>query len=326
MIWRDMLSSEFHNLVKWNGKEKPFYEVYYLKVNEPALGAALWLRYTFLSPLVGPPEASVWAIFFNSRRPEKNIALKETIPVSEAVYHRGDLYLNFGGAMLKNDEASGVLKDGGANISWNLKWIPSDAPFRHYPFPFYYLPWPKSKVIAPNLSVPTSGWFEANGVKYPLNGAKLHQGHIWGRGYSKNWAWANCGVFNEDRSAVLELLVKPPLGTGLFKTGEGSSRLLVRGRYDVNGWSFIGKGLNIRVKGKIAARHEDIIGVTYQDPVKGERYCYNTKVADAVVDIYRRKGLGWRRERRLVSNGTTAFEVVEPKPLAGYSCRSLKNK
>jgi hypothetical protein len=72
------------------------------------------------------------------------------------------------------------------------------------------------------------------------------------------------------------------------------------------------------VKGRIAARHEDMIGITYHDPRGGERYCYNTKVASAVVDVYRRKGFGWVRDRRLVSSGTTAFEVVEPAPIDGH--------
>jgi hypothetical protein len=297
-----MLQSEFDNITKWNGKEKPFYEVYYLKVNEPSLGGALWLRYTFLSPLQGSPSASLWAIFFDSKDHLKNIAMKETVSTQDIIFKKKKFELNIGGAHLNNTSSSGMIVNDKNSIGWDLSWKPSDKTFKHYPWPLYLLPWPKSKVAAPNLNVPVNGYFEVNGLKFNLFNASLHQGHVWGRSYSGRWAWANCGSFLEDKNATLELIMKPPIGLGYLKTSNEEFKFRFRNLYQPLSWEFMGKHGSTRLIGKIETNPEDIIGVTYDDPISGERYCYNTKVASCLLKI---------GDRNLTSVNTTAFETVE---------------
>lgn len=308
-----MLQSERDNLIKWNGREKPFYEVYYLKLNDPSFGAALWLRYTFLSPVIGESSASVWAIFSNSKNPGKNLALKETVSLNEVVFRKGVFDIDIGGAKLYNNSASGGINKNDASITWNLGWQPSEKSHRHYPSPLYHLPFPSTKVIAPNMAVPASGWFTVNGVKYDIN-TVLHQGHVWGRCYSSQWAWANCGLFNEDISSVLELLAGSSFGLGYLKFDGAGSRLLISGKYRLKEWTFVGRGLSVKIAGRITARPQDIMGITYNDPAGGYRYCYNTKVADAVVDVYKKARGGWQCVGRLTSSKTCAYENVMMEP------------
>lgn len=310
-----MLNSESNNLVKWNGKEKPFYEIYYLKLNDPSLGAALWLRYEIVSSVSEPPKASVWAMFFNSLVPQKNLALKETVSMAETVYRRKNFYLNIGGASLSNNSAGGILHDAKNSIAWDLNWIPSKKTYKHYPWPLYHLPWPPTKIVAPNLAVPAGGWFSINGLKYEIRSTALHQGHIWGRGYAKQWAWADCGVFAEDKQAVVELLARPSFGFGYLRTGGEAVRFIVRGGYEPTLWNFEGRKFSTKVIGKIVTHPQNIIGVTYEGPSGEKRYCYNTKVADGLVDIYKRKKGAWSHTQRLTSVGTTAFEIVEASPI-----------
>lgn len=308
-----MLKSEFDNLTRWNGREKPFYETYYLKVNEPSLGAALWIRYTFLSPVNSSATASVWAVFFDSRNPSRNLALKETVFMNEAVFLKSKFSLDIGGAVLDNNSASGSLKNERGHIAWNIAWRPTDSSFRHYPFFLYFLPWPASKVVAPNLNAPSAGWFEVNGVKYQFSSV-VHQGHVWGKSYSKKWFWADCGMFKEDKSAVLELIAKPPFGLGYLKFGGEKIRFIASGDYSLTGCEFKGRNFSTKIAGKIST--ENIIGITYQDPNGGERYCYNTNVGSAIVNIYKKCGRKWQFFAELASQCTTAYESVTSMPVS----------
>jgi len=275
---------------------------------------ALWLRYLIFSPTYAPPTASVWAIFFDSNRPSKNTALKEEVSVNEFVYHRRIFDLNIGGAVLRNDYASGSVTKDGLSLAWDLDWQPSLNSFRGYPNILYHLPWPSTKVVAPNLKVEAIGWIDINGKQYRFNKAPLHQGHIWGKIFTKNWAWANCGAFSEDKSAVLEMLSTPRFGLGYLKSSSDEMRFKVRGAYSLDGWEFTGRKLFTKVSGVIKTAPQNIIGVTYNDPAGGHRYCYNTKVADSEIRVHKKGKGGWKTVQTFSSNKTCAYESVSSVP------------
>ena len=64
-----LAAEERDNLTRWHPPQDGFYEVYYLKWNDPSQGIAAWLRYTLLAPVNREPEASVWAVFFDAAHP-----------------------------------------------------------------------------------------------------------------------------------------------------------------------------------------------------------------------------------------------------------------
>jgi len=312
-----MLHSEFDNLVKWRHRQKPFYENYYLKVNYPSLGVALWLRYTFLSPAKGEPSMSVWAIFSDLKDPRNNVALKETFPISDVIYKKSTFEIKCKSFEINNFSAKGAVNGLGRTLAWELAWEPSRNSFRIMPEPFYWFGVPSTKVVTPNMACAVSGYFSIDGVKYPLNGHRLHQGHVWGKSYSKRWAWANCIDFAEDKSAVLELLSKPPLGLGYFSCRDLEGKVWLKGKYDANSWHFSGRSRKFKIDGSIGVATQNIIGVTYDDPTGGKRFCYNTKIADAVVEIRKKLRKGWGSPQRFTSVGACAFETVESFPVSG---------
>jgi len=315
---RIMLSSEYYNLPRWNGHESPFYEVYYLKLNEPSLGVALWLRYTLLAQTDKTATASLWAIFSDSKDHRKNIALKETISAKDVIFKKGQFHLNIGGALLDNESANGGVENENGKIAWDLKWRSSENVYRPYLRPLYLLPWPKSKVVVPNLKVYAGGHFSVNGLKFDIQNMVLHQGHVWGKRYSNGWAWADCGLFNEDKNAVLDIISNRNFGYGFLRDGDNETKFRLKGRYSLTGWEFEGVSWSKKVRGKILAAKENIVGVSYDGPLGEKRYCYNTNMADAVIDVMEKINKRWMIKTQLTSYGTTAFETVEEHPIQAF--------
>jgi len=307
-----MLQSELDNLTRWNGKEKPFYEVYYLKLNDAGLKTALWIRYTLTSPVGARPYASLWAVFSDAKRPQMNFTVRKDCSMNEVSFRRQKFRLVLDNAKMDNSSASGELADGKNSVSWDLSWKAAVNSYHHYPWPLYWLAFPSSKVVAPNLNVPVKGGFTVNGLHFKVN-TVLHQGHVWGRKMSKRWAWADCGLFIEDKNAVLELIGNQRTGFGTVRAGGKDYRFRVRGRYTPLGWEFSGRTFSAKISGSILARKEDFAVVAYDAPEGGKRFCYNTKLADAHVEILEKNGKGKFSRIVLTSVGTTAFETVWPK-------------
>jgi hypothetical protein len=94
-----------------------------------------------------------------------------------------------------------------------------------------------------------------------------------------------------------------------LKIGDAPHRFRIRGSYTPLGWEFEGRTFSARIQGTISARREDIVGVAYDAPEGGHRYCYNTKLAEAHIKV---------GTSTLTSIGTTAFETVEARPLTNF--------
>ncbi|HEC35881.1 MAG TPA: hypothetical protein ENI39_05035, partial [Anaerolineae bacterium] len=202
-----MTVSERDNVTRWDGRRRGFYEVYYLKVNDLVSGTALWVRYTLLAPQRehGGPVAELWAIFFDRNDPARNLALKRTYPAVRATIGRDPFCFRVGEAVLRHHRAGGGLADEAGSITWDLAWEPSRETFYHLPRPALYQGgFPKTKVLAPNLSVRMQGAYSVNGVTYHLENAPGHQAHLWGTRQGRRWTWGNCSAFVEDPTAVFE--------------------------------------------------------------------------------------------------------------------------
>ncbi len=324
-------SGEHDNRLVFDGQQAGHYEVYYLKLNVPP--RAWWIRYTVLSPTPGrgSPVGELWAIAFNREAPERNRAFKETYPWSACQVERSPFALRVGTAELTHRGATGAMSGpDGTALRWDLRFEDERRPFHHYPHAaLYKLPFPKTKVVAPHLSMGVSGQIEIDGEVVELQSAPGHQAHIWGTKHAERWAWANCTAFDDAPGAVLECLtaqiplgpIRSPLLTlAALRLPDGQQIDFNRMRswvrhtscFDLMGWRLLAERGPWRLEVDLRNRIADMVGVRYEDPDGEGRVCHNSKVADATVTLLRETRSGWSAHTRLSATGTVAFEVVQP--------------
>lgn len=319
---------EKDNLTRWHESQKGFYEVYYLKWNDVANGRAVWLRYTLLSPKNRPPEASVWAIIFDTKDPSNNFGLKKDYPLSEARIERDFFYFAAGPSAIFQSGARGELDDGKNQVSWEIKFGDPLLSLRHFPSSFYWGGLPKTKLLAPYLSTKLSGEITINGRRIDFENLPAHQAHIWGTDMAPFWTWANCNAFTgpdefcfEGLSARLNVggRTTPPL-TLLFFQWEGRFYRFAtpwdwwrnKSQSSLDRWIFEATDGNILFSGELTARLPEIAGVKYENPDGSLRYCHNTKTGDLKIRVLRKKKFGWEEMTTYEASGTAAFETVQP--------------
>lgn len=329
---------EQDNMVRWQKGMRPFYEVYYLKFNFAKLCKALWLRYTLLSPKrgLGPPTATVWAMVYDTAAPQKNFAIKEIVDMDRVVIDRDIFYFQIVENAIYNSGARGKIAAGGHEVQWDLQYPPAEETFRHFPASFYYLPLPKTKLLAPNWSVKISGELKIDGESFSIVDCPGTQAHFWGSRHAERWAWANTNNFQEDPEAVFESvtaqvrigkkLFRPTTLLGLqlgkgrqFKMNRLSQLFFNQSHYGLGAWELSGTRGHYKVKAKITGDPAQFLGLTYTDTDGSKLYCYHTETADFRVELFEQK----RGESHLLQTLSTqhagAFEIVERTPISGLN-------
>ncbi len=332
------MQQEYDNMVRWDKRLRPFYEVFFLKCNIENSPYALWLRYTLLAPQknLGAPSAAVWAMFFDSSNPLNNIAVKETVGVDRTIIEPDIFYFQILENAIYNSGARGQVSSGGNSIKWDLQFIHNEESFRLYPASFYYLPFPKTKLIAPNWSVRIAGEIDVGGKSHPFKESKGCQAHLWGSRQGERWAWAHCNTFQEDPEAVFEALtaqvrfgkkLSRPLTLFCLKLGDGrilkfnriSQLFFNKSRYDLNVWELSGERGHYRIKAALKNRPQEMMGVTYTDTDGSKLYCYHSESTDFHLELYEQHGSQFRLTKTLTSPQAGAFEIVERAPVPGVS-------
>lgn len=319
------------NRLRWNGAQKPFYEIYYLKLVDPKKQWSFWVRYTLLSPIADreEPSASVWGIFH--RQGEEPIAIKQTVRLSIIdVYHSGR-FIQIEDNYLALDATYGNLEEDTHRIKWDLMFEDPTMSICLYPHRFLYsIPFPKTKFLEPCVSTYVSGTIQIGRESFKLDHCLAHQAHIWGTQYAQRWVWGNCNMFQEDPTAIFEGLVaqiplgpfisppmalfyfvwegKPYQANGLIKWFKNKSQ------HHLLEWEFEAICKKTKFIGRLHRRPDQIAGVQYHGPHGEKRFCHNTMRADMTLDIFAKDGKRWASQERLTSIGGAAFETVEPQP------------
>lgn len=325
---------ELDNMVRWDGKYRPFYEVHFLKCHPFESDLSLWVRYTLLAPHrdLGPPSASVWAVAFGAGPNKRPLAAKETWAAEQALIDRDIFYFQLGDCAIYNNGARGRAASGGHEIRWDLQFVPNETSELLYPFSFYHLPFPKTKYLAPNASVRMNGEFWVDGEKFRLVDAPGCQAHLWGTQHAERWAWSQCNQFHEDSQAVFEALsgqvrvgkkllrpltaISLRLGNGLALRFNRISQLIFNeSSYDFSRWELSAHRGHYRLKIALTNRPAEMAGVTYTDPDGSARYCYHSESADLELWVYETSRRGDRLLHHLTAPRSAAFEVVEKAPV-----------
>ncbi len=319
---RMIAESESANIARWNG-EHGHYEVYYIKFNHRQSSTGYWIRYTLLSPLNGPAVAELWGIFFDSKNPANNIAIKNTFPMSDAEIKKDTFLFRINDAVISQTGTKGTLNDATNVMHWDLRFEQVSGLFFHFPHRFMYrTATPKTKVVSPNFDIRIHGKIAINNRVYECSGEPGQQTHIWGTKHAERWTWANSSIFKEDSSAIFEGLsaqVKignrpSPALTLFFLRCLGKDHCLnglvqlfrnkSESAFPV--WRFSAKQGHMRFSGEIKAGLESFVGVEYTDPDREKLWCYNTKVADMRLEVFERD----KKIITLTSDKSCALEFV----------------
>lgn len=314
------------NRLQWTGREKPFHEIYFLKLSDPNRGFSLWVRYTVTIPvgLKKPPSATLWGFFHQLGKAP--IALKKTVLLSEKDIFHHNHFIELEGGYLSLDTSEGFLKEGAHTLSWKLNFEDPDVSTCLYPYGWMYSgKFPKTKFVSPRVSTFVTGSIEVDHQKIDLVHHKAHQAHLWGTEYAESWAWVHCNQFTEDDSAWFEGLTAQ-VKVGGFKLRPLSLfRLCTEGtQYSANGlisilrnkshsdlthWNFEFMTQKTKFEGVVLRDIPSIVGVEYEGPQGEKRYCHNTNLAHLELKILGKRQR-WYVKKVLTSPGQASFETV----------------
>ncbi len=304
------------------------YEAWYVTVSDPASRRGFWLRYTTLNPASSAgveAHSALWAFAFDRDQPEANWGGKVTYPLSALRISSRPFGLHLDGASLEQEGCDGEVHTERGAMRWSLRWES-----REPPFPFLRPRWQALASVAnigaqPALSV--SGTVDVNGRVHRLEAAPGGQQHTWGSSHALAWNWGFAsgadfwvdGATSRVRSRLSRVIVGTAVGARAgahsFIFNGPVQVLRNRGPISPDGWRAMARLGDRTLAVAIKPRLEDLMGVTYDDPRGGNRYCYHSEVADLELRLTRRSETLAHVERP----ASAAFEYASETPLAGVA-------
>ncbi|MDP8224548.1 MAG: hypothetical protein P9L99_14400 [Candidatus Lernaella stagnicola] len=316
------------NALRWDGRTRGYYEVYYLKWNDAASRTAGWVRYTLTSPLpaIGKPYCELWGIFFDVDKPANHFGVRNRFAI-DALRHADDPFaVNIGDAELTADRTRGAIHPSasGSLMSWDLHIRALDPVARPFPHDWMYKgKFPTTKIIVPHQNSRFSGVFQVGDRTIELHDAPGQQSHLFGTRHGHRWAWGHCNSFAEDENAVWEGLDgQVKLGPALphFKYfyvkafgqeywfNSLSQLVLNESRWDTSRWRFGAENAGVKMTGEITTRPGNFVTVGYMDPDGGLLYCHNSKISTMRLELTGRDG---KSIGTLTSENGCAVEFVD---------------
>ena len=323
-----------HNAPLWSpGFRGPHQEVWYLKLNDPDTGHALWLRFTLLASEGGKKlAAETWAICFK-RLPDGGVAKaagKSTYPIK--VFKTGQRGFEIGPCVFSDRSTEGEVRTGTHRIRWSLKnTCAHPASFSFVPPLMQNLGVIQNTAWTVYEDLRYTGWVDVNGERMTFSAAPGMQGHLAGKRLAHGWCWGHCNAFTGSDARPAGVIWDGL--TGRARRGKkGKSRALSAMYFHYNGsdylvnsvwqalktvsrnglndWRFEARAGNICFVGQVYAEDDEFAGVTYEDTDGSLMYCYNSKVSSMTLAVHR----NGEHIDTLTARGTVAFEVVTRTP------------
>jgi len=270
-------------------------ESYFLKLNDPSGRQALWIKATIVVREGGAPRvAEAWAIAFD--REGRHIAVKQSVPLSQARFGAAGLDVAVAGLRLLPGRISGEVASHAQRITFDLRFTMDAPPL--VPFPserMYEARLPSSKLVSPHPDARFSGSYSVDGQRIEVDGWHGMQGHNWGTRHAELYAWGHCNQWDGDDDLVLEgvtarvkvgPVLAPPLTLvcvrhrGVRHDFNAPLTLLrARGSVELRRWTFSAKNARATVTGELWAETPDFVGLAYDNPDGAVTYCLNSKIA-----------------------------------------------
>ncbi len=330
------------NCMVWD-KKPGHYEVWYVTLTDPKTGLGFWIRYTMVAPLKGSPTCSLWFLAMSPNDPTKNVGEKLSLPIESLKTSEDPFSVQIGNASLSDYGASGSIENDGKKYSWDLSWQPRLPSVSHvHPF-LRKAKIAKTIVELPHADIDVDGVIEVDGDVVQVKGARAGQAHLWGSKHATRWAWTHCNDFHSgdqrlrntffDGVSVFVPRFGRELGPNtpvLARIGGRDLHLIGpvgvmrnKSEFGPTFWKFEAKGHRHKLVGNISTKSEDLVGVTYHDPDGDKAYCYNTEVADMVLELFDRSGFRgeWRKTDHLESKGRAHFEYAQREPVEGLELK-----
>jgi hypothetical protein len=329
-----MYPTEKDNIIRWDGKQDGFYEVWFTIVHHPETGVGFWFRHTFHLPAKGQgqPEATLWFAACDPRPEKANVAFKQVFPLSELSYDRDRLRVTVGTSTLTHESAQGALEGNGHKAAWDLKIGPGDRTFQH--IHTLLRPLAKTKVCCPKMNVPYTGTITLDGETFTFDKAPGHQTHLWGTKRTEEMLWAHCNTFENAPGAALEMVA-----VKLRKLGRVTPWLTLIGFRDqhieltmtsplhvlrnqtearLGRWEFTSAGRFQRVRGVVEVDPARLGAVLYTDPDGEQAWCNFSELADCTLTLEEidANNSHWHvvREYRSKARACVEFQARQPAP------------
>jgi hypothetical protein len=285
----------------------------------------------------GNSDATVWAIFFDVNDPAQNMAIKRSYPLKALESGKGHVIFQLHHSLLTTEGCQGEISKGKEEMSWHLIFDKPGISLKRYPNWMYHFPFPKTKLVAPAWSTTISGAIRIGKKEYQVRSVPAHYAHYWGPEYAEDWAWAHGNAFDDQEKFVFEGLAARVLLAGMhigplkvftfYIDGHWHLTPLLRGQFSIKSqsdlfhWHFEAPCERFLFVGDVIARPDEMVALRYTTPDGGHRYCHNSTVGDAVIQVFRRGFWGkWKKWRTFTARNSVAFETASPH----YDSRVLR--
>jgi hypothetical protein len=315
------------------------YESFFQRANHPTRPIALWIRYTIFSPQNHPEKAvgELWAIYFDGET-GLHVALRKEIPFKECVFKRDEFFAKVGDSILKPGGLRGSIASVEDSISWDLDFSGQAEPLFLLSLASYKRRLPKAKVLVGMPMAKYNGWISVNGATIEVADWIGSQNHNWGSKHTDHYAWGQVAGFDDHPLSFLEvatarLKIGPfwtPFMTVLVLRHRGDEIALnqltqaIRAKAFIKyfNWHFKSETNKISLEGTISAPREAFVGLRYNNPPGGSKYCLNTKIASCELKIIDKQSGPSGRIETISSRHRAAFEILTDDPQHGVTLRN----
>jgi len=264
------------------------YKVLFITISDGSMG--YWLRYSYTWSHT-KSKRSVWLTIFGDRGP-RGVCLEV-----DDIKFDVDKGYRVSGRDTYFSSIDEVAIYSGASFSWRLK-IKGDPTFNTIP-PLLRV-FRRSRYVMVHPYALFNGYVVFRDTKYLIKNLPGMVGYTSSDRYLNHWIWGHCSSLGEGDGWV-DILVASPDGReevalGAVKYGDRVYRLsgllgsTFEGEY---GLGYFTGGIASRagfIKFRFEVGKRDIIIASYEDPLRGYRYCHNTEVADADISFKPRGG------------------------------------
>jgi hypothetical protein len=303
------------NRVRWDGGPRPFYEVWYAIFVDRATGDGFWIRYTLLNPLDSALHAGATAWFAYTCRADPARSFAVTRHFGGGAFHvePGGEELRFGdgdgasaagsadACIWTSHGISGSIAAGGHQARWELRFDDDGGRGETHlllPQSLRRVSERRSTLTIPRPQAALTGRISVDGRAVDLVRAPGHQAHHYGPERAVAWDWGHCAHFEEDRSAVVEVLA-PLLAGGrlkptfvhlhtaqhVYRCERTADLLRNRSSAGLGWWRFVGHDEGRRIEVEFASDPARVLPFTYHSTAYAPSRCWNTQTAECLVRV-----------------------------------------